>query len=188
MKILCETSVRHAHLGKADFEALFGKDAQLGVVRNISQPGQFLSDKRIDLVGPKRTIEGVSILGPLRPETQIEVSRSDCFTLGMKDVLVRCSGDLKGTPGMTLRAGDKTVDLKQGVIVIQRHVHIDSDTARKHGFTDGQVVKIKIDGPRGGVLANVTVRTGKGHSNAVHIDSDEGNAMGIGCGGVKIIK
>lgn len=187
MKILCETSVRHAHLGKADFEALFGKDAELGVVRNISQPGQYLSDKRIDLVGPKRIIESVSILGPLRPETQVEISRSDCFTLGMKDVPVRGSGDLKGTPGMTLRAGDKSVVIKQGVIVIQRHVHIDPESAKKNGFTDGQIVKIKVDGLRGGILENVTVRTGKGHLNAVHLDSDEGNALGCG-NEVKILK
>lgn len=183
MKILCEVSVRHIHLSEADLKALFGKDAELVVVKAISQPGQFLSDKKVDLIGPKRTIERVSVLGPTRPETQVEISRSDCFTLGMKDVPVRGSGDLKGTPGMAIRAGDKTVELGHGVIVIQRHVHIDPETATKHGFKDGEVVELKIDGERGGILAGVTVRTGKGHFNAVHLDSDEGNALGAICGG-----
>jgi len=181
MKILCEVSVRHVHLSEADLKALFGEDATLEVVKTISQPGQYLSDKKVDLVGPKRTIERVSVLGPTRPETQVEISRSDCFTLGMKDIPIRGSGDLKGTPGMMIRAGDKTVDLKSGVIIIQRHVHIDPESAAKHGFTDGQVVSLKIEGERGGILANVTVRTGKGHFNAVHLDSDEGNALGCGC-------
>lgn len=180
MKILCEVSVRHVHLSEADLKSLFGKDAELTVVRKISQPGQFLSDKKVDLVGPKRTIEGVSVLGPIRKETQVEISRTDCFTLGMKDVPVRGSGDLKGTPGMVVRAGGKSVELKNGVIVIQRHVHIDPETAKKNGFTDGQIVSIKVAGERGGILANTTVRTGAGHLNAVHLDSDEGNAFGAG--------
>jgi putative phosphotransacetylase len=180
MKILCEVSVRHAHLSEEHLKALFGETAKLEVVKTISQPGQYLSDKKIDLIGPKRTIERVSVLGPTRPETQVEISRSDCFTLGMKDVLVRGSGDLKGTCGMTIRAGDKTVELDKGVIVIARHVHIDPETASKHGFVDGQVVNIKIDGERGGILAGAVVRTGKGHLDAVHIDSDEGNALGAG--------
>ena len=189
MRILCEVSVRHVHLSETDLKTLFGKDATLEIVKTISQPGQYLSDKKVDLVGPKRTIERVSVLGPTRPETQVEISRSDCFTLGMKDVPVRGSGDLKGTPGMTIRAGDKAVELGHGVIVIQRHVHIDPETATKHGFTDGQVVSLKIEGERGGVLAGVTVRTGKGHFNAVHLDSDEGNALGAKCGGeAEIIK
>jgi putative phosphotransacetylase len=181
MKILCEVSVRHAHLSEADLKALFGKDATLEVVKIISQPGQYLSDKKIDLIGPKRTIERVSVLGPTRPETQVEISTSDCFTLGLKDIPVRGSGDLKGTPGMKIRAGDKTLDLEKGVIIIQRHVHIDPETAEKHGFKDGDVVSLKIEGERGGVLSGVTVRTGKGHFNAVHLDSDEGNALGVGC-------
>jgi len=188
MKILCEVSVRHVHLSEADLKALFGKDAELGVVRTISQPGQFLSDKRVDLVGPKRTITGVSVLGPLRKATQVEVSRTDCFTLGMKDVPVRGSGDLDGTPGMVLQAGDKSIELESGVIVIQRHVHITPSDATKYGFVDGQIVQVKVEGERGGILAGVVVRTGEGHLNAVHLDSDEGNALGIACSEVEIIK
>jgi len=180
MKILCEVSVRHVHLSETHLKELFGKDATLGVVKTISQPGQYLSDKKIDLMGPKRTIERVSVLGPTRPDTQVEISKSDCFTLGLKDIPIRGSGDLKGTPGMTIRAGDKTVDLDKGVIVIQRHVHIDPETASKHGFSDGEVVSLKIDSERGGILSGVVVRTGKGHFNAVHLDSDEGNALGVG--------
>jgi len=189
MKILCEVSVRHIHLSEADLKTLFGKDAKLEVVRKISQPGQFLSDKRVDLVGPKRTIENVSVLGPIRPDTQVEVSRTDCFTLGLKDVPVRLSGDVKGTPGIIIRAGDKTLDLKSGVIVSQRHVHIDQATAQKNGFVNGQVVSVKVESDRGGTLEGVIVRTGPSHANAIHLDSDEGNALAAcACGMAEIIK
>jgi putative phosphotransacetylase len=167
------------HLSAEDYRTLFG-DAEFTNVRELSQPGQFLSDKKVDIVGPKRTIEGVSVLGPARPQSQVEISRSDCFALGLRDVPVRQSGDLKGTPGITLRVGDKQVVLSEGVIVMMRHVHLDTRTAAENGFVDKQIVSIKIGGARGGILAETIVRVHDSFGPAVHLDSDEGNAMGVG--------
>ena len=180
MKILCESSVRHVHLSEKDLKALFGGAAELVATRDLSQPGQFQSDKKVDLVGPKRTIEGVSVLGPTRSQTQVEISRTDCFTLGLKDVPLRQSGYLKDSAGIVMRVGEKEVKLVEGVIVAQRHVHMSPETAKKNDIRDGQVVSVKIDGERGGIFSNVIVRTGPSHSNAIHIDSDEANALGAG--------
>ena len=179
MKILCEISVRHVHLSEGDLKALFGADANLAVVRELSQPGQYLSDKKVDLVGPKRVIEGVAVLGPLRKQSQVEISRSDCFVLGAKDVPLRQSGDVSGTPGIVLRAGEREVALSEGLIVAKRHVHLDPKTAELNGFSDGQIVKLKIGGERGGVLAETVVRVHESFAPAVHLDSDEGNALGV---------
>ena len=177
MKILCEISVRHIHMCQSDFEKLFGEGKKPEWVRDLSQPGEFLSAQRVDIVGPKRTIESVSILGPLRTKSQVEISRTDCFTLGLKDVPLRQSGDLDGSPGVILRAGDKDVVLKQGVIIAKRHVHLDPKTARDNGFKDGQTVKLIFGGERGGVLNGAVVRVGENYLQTVHIDSDEGNAV-----------
>jgi len=180
MKVLCEISVRHVHVTKQHLEDLFGVGAVLGNVRDLSQPGQFLSDKKVDLVGLKRTIEGVSILGPVRGSSQVEIARTDCFTLGVKDVPVRQSGDIKGSPGIVLRAGNKTINLTEGVIVAKRHVHFDPKTARQNNFFDGQIACVKISGERGGTLRGVVVRVDESFAPAIHIDSDEGNALAAG--------
>lgn len=179
MKVLCEISVRHVHLSEGDFRALFGK-AEFTNLKNLSQPGQFLSDKKVDLVGPKRVIEAVSVLGPVRAQSQVEISKTDCFTLGLKNVPVRQSGDLKGSPGLVMRAGDKEITLSEGVIIAKRHVHLDSKTAADHKFVDGQIVGIKIGGERGGILHDTVVRVHKNFAPAIHLDSDEGNALGAG--------
>jgi len=180
MKVLCEISVRHVHLSQKDLELLFGKNAKLEPVRPLSQPGQYLAAQKIDIVGPKRTMESVAILGPVRAETQVEIARTDCYTLGVKNVPVRLSSDLAGTPGITLKNGDKTVQLEKGLIVMQRHVHMHTSTAEKHGFKDKQLVDLVFAGPRGGVLSNAIVRVDKNAADAVHLDSDEGNALESG--------
>ena len=182
MKILCEVSVRHVHLSKADLEALFGEGFELEHVRDLSQPGQYLSAQKVDIVGPKRTMTGVSILGPTRPETQVEISRTDCFALGIKNVPVRQSGVLAGSPGIVLQNGDKTVTLTHGVVVPQRHVHMHPDTAKKEGFEDGDLVNVVFDTERGGILSNTVVRVSDKFADAVHLDSDEGNALAHVCG------
>ena len=180
MKVLCEVSVRHVHLTKQDFQDLFGKGAKLEVVRSLSQRGQFLSDKKVDLVGPKRVIEGVSILGPLRERNQIELARTDCFALGLKNVPVCISGQLDESVGITLRVGGKEKTINKGVIVAKRHVHLDPKTADLQGLKNGQVVGIKVDGERGGLLGEAVVRVHDEYTPAVHIDTDEGNALGVG--------
>ena len=187
MKILCEISTRHVHLCKAHVEALFGEE--LEHVRDLSQPGQFLAKQRVSLVGPKNTLENVAVLGPARPETQVELCRTDTFALGLKNIPLRESGDLLDTPGMKLRAGEREVTIDRGVIVCNRHIHLDPKTAEDFGIVDKQIVKIKFDGPRGGVLDNTVVRVSKDFAPAIHIDADEGNAIGFVCGtDVEIIK
>ena len=182
MKIKCEVSVRHVHLSQKDLESLFGAGAELEFVRELSQPGQFLSAQKVDLIGPKRSILGVSVLGPCRAETQVEISRTDCFTLGIKDVPVRQSGMLQGSPGIILKNGDNQVQLTHGVVVAQRHVHMHTDTAKKEGFVDGDMAELVIEGERGGVLSNAVVRVNPSFGDSVHLDSDEGNGLGFKCG------
>ena len=177
MKILCETSARHVHLSRTHLQVLFGID-ELSPIKWLSQPGQFLSRKRVDLVTPKATIQSVAIIGPTRPQTQVELSATDCQTLGLRDVPVRQSGDLDQTPGLTLRAGEREVTLERGVIIAKRHVHLDPNTAREFGLTDGQVVSLRFDGERGGQLDNTIVRVSENSHPAAHIDTDEAHAMG----------
>ena len=177
MKVLCEVSVRHVHLTQTDLEILFGKGAKLEFERALSQPGQFLSKQRVTLIGPKREIENVAILGPVRSASQVEIARTDAFTLGIKDVPLRQSGDVAGTPGIVLKNGSKTIGLTQGVIVAKRHVHFDTKTAHENGFYDGEIVNIILGGERGGVFNKTVVRVHDNFAPAIHIDSDEGNAM-----------
>lgn len=180
--------MRHIHLSADHLRALFGESAQLEVIRPLSQPGQFLSDKRVDLVTPKGAITNVAVLGPIRAQTQVEISRTDCFALGLKDTPVRMSGDLEGTSGITLRASNKEITIQSGVIIARRHIHVNPIGAKKHGLTDGQVVSLRFEGERGGVLENVVVRVNGEFATAAHIDSDEANAMGFNGGYVEIIQ
>jgi len=182
MKILCETSMRHVHLTQEHVETLFGKGAQLEVDSMLSQPGEFLCKQRVTLVGSKREIDNIAVLGPARKATQVEISRTDAFFLGIKNAPVRASGDVTGTPGIVLQNQfkHKEVKLDEGVIIAKRHVHLDPKTALENGFTDGQIVKIKFEGERAAILDNVVVRVDKDFAPAVHIDSDEANAVFAG--------
>jgi putative phosphotransacetylase len=155
-KVICETSMRHVHLSQSDLETLFGKGAKLEVSRSLSQPNQFLAVQRVDIIGPKRALEGVGIIGPVRKESQIEISRTDAFALGLKDVPIRQSGDTKGAPTVKISANGKEV--AAAAIIAKRHVHLTPETAKKQGITDGQIVKIQIEGERAGVLGAVVAR------------------------------
>ena len=179
MEIICETSMRHVHLSQEHLEELFGKGAQLNVVRDLSQPGQYLSDKRVTFVGPKNSIDNVAVLGPTRKVTQVEVSRTDSFMLGLKDVPVRQSGDLDGAPMIELRNKENGNCCNAYTIIAKRHIHLDVPTAQKWNIKDNQIVKIKVEGERGGVLNEAVARVHENFSAAVHIDSDESNALGI---------
>jgi len=183
-----EISARHVHISQKDLEQLMGKGAALDCVKTLSQPGQFLAAQRVCLIGPKNALENVAIIGPIRKETQVEISRTDTYLLGIKNVPVRESGNLKDTPGLTLKYGEKTLDISQGVIVVKRHLHLDTATAEEKGLKDKDVVTLKFSGERGGILENAIVRVSDSYANAVHIDSDEANAMGFGCGQVTIIQ
>ncbi|MCL2569665.1 MAG: phosphate propanoyltransferase [Firmicutes bacterium] len=187
MKILCEISVRHVHISKEHVEILFGKGHQLKFVRELSQPGQFLASERVELVTAKSTIKNVAVLGPERTQTQVEISRTDCFALGLKNVPVRQSGNLVDSPAIILRTEKGEVKIDSGVIVAQRHIHMDTKTAKDNGFKDGQIISVKFGGSRGGTLNNTVVRVHDNFAPAVHIDSDEGNALGFCSGEVEIL-
>jgi propanediol utilization protein len=187
MKVLCEISVRHLHLSPAHLETLFGVGHKLTSTRELSQPGQFLCAERVDLVTPKATFENVAIIGPTRNRTQVELSRTDCFALGLKNVPVRQSDEHEGSVGIIIRRGDKEVVLESGVIIAKRHVHLDPRTASEFKLKDGQIVSVNLDTERGGTLDHVVVRVKDSFRPAVHIDTDEGNALGFGTGEVTIV-
>ncbi len=171
-------SNRHVHLSQEDLEKLFGKGYKLNPDRVLSQPGQYACRERISLIGPKGRIENVRVLGPTRRETQVEISVTDSYKLGIKPV-VRMSGDIKGTPGIRLAGPKGEIDIPNGLIISARHLHMSEDEAKLFGLKNGDLVSIRKEGPRSTVFNNVVVRVGEGHSLEVHLDTDEGNAAGI---------
>ena len=185
---MCEVAVRHVHLSQEDVEALFGEGYELKVLKNISQPGQFLAEERVELIGPKRSLCNVAIIGPTRSQTQVEVSRTDCFWLGLRDVKLNTCGRGVDSPELTIKAGENTIILNQGVIVMQRHVHLSSVTAETFDVRDGDMLSLMFCGERGGRLDNAVARVGEGHADSVHIDSDEGNALGFSCSDIEVVK
>jgi len=179
-KVLVESSARHVHLSQQDVEALFGKGATLIFKRALSQPGQFQSEQRVDLVGPKNTIKNVAILGPERKNTQVELSYTDARNLGIT-VPLRESGDTAGSTGLTLVGPVGSIDIPEGAIAAKRHIHITPDEAAEYGIENGQIVSVKVEGERGIVFDNVVVRVNPNFKKAMHIDTDEANAIGY-CG------
>ncbi len=175
-KILVETSARHVHVTLETLKILTGKD-ELGVKKMLSQPGQFASDVRLDLVGPKKTISGVSILGPVRSRNQVEISLTDARTLGLSNVPVRLSGDTDNTPGITLVGPAGSVTLENGVIVAKRHIHMTPKDAEEYGVKDRDVVKVKVtSADRSLIYDDVVIRVSEKFALAMHIDTDEANA------------
>ena len=174
-KILVETSARHVHLCQADLETLFGKGATLTHKKDLSQPGQFACEERVNLVGPKKELANVIILGPVRPKTQVEVSYTDARTLGVAAPL-RESGDVAGTPGLKLVGPAGEVELAEGVMVAKRHIHMTPADAENLGVTNGEIVSVKIESERTSILGDVVVRVNPNFALAMHIDTDESNA------------
>ena len=168
-------SNRHVHLSQEDLEALFGAGYQLTPIKPLSQPDQFASQETVTVVGPKGKIEKMRVLGPLRPQTQIEISITDSFALGIKPS-IRMSGKLADTPGAKIIGPAGEVDVKEGVMVAARHMHISKSEAEAYGLKDGQLVGLKVPGERALVFENVLVRSGDGHELEVHLDVDEANA------------
>jgi putative phosphotransacetylase len=174
-------SARHVHLSQADLEVLFGKGHALTKMRSLIQPEQFASEESVTLVGPKGRMEKMRVLGPVRKETQVEISLTDSYKVGVKP-FVRMSGDLNGTPGGKLIGPAGEVTLTQGVIVAARHLHLSAEEAGWYGLKNGDVVSVKKGGERSLVFCNVIVRSGNGHALEMHIDTDEANAAGMLCG------
>ena len=187
--VLIETSARHVHVTEADLKVLFGENATLTFKKALSQPGQFACEERVTLVGPKKQIANVSILGPVRSATQVEVSATDARTLGV-DIAIRESGDLKGTPGCKIVGPCGEIDLVEGVIVAKRHIHMTPEDAVELNLTDKQIVSVKVVNEyRSIVFGDVVVRVRADFSKAMHIDTDESNAGFIAPGTIgEIIK
>lgn len=177
-KIVVETSARHVHLSEADLKILLGEGNELTVKKMLSQPGQYASNERIDLVGPKNTIKNVLILGPVRKATQVEISLTDARALGV-NALIRESGDIAGTSGIKLVGPAGEVEITEGVIAAKRHVHLDTATANEMGLSDKQIVSVKVEGERGLTFGEVVVRVNDNFAPAVHLDTDEANAAAL---------
>nr|WP_250881673.1 phosphate propanoyltransferase [Levilactobacillus brevis] len=174
-----EASARHIHLDQATVEMLFGVGYQLTPTRPLSQPGQFVSKERLTLVGPNGKIENVAVLGPARKQSQVELSMTDARVLGIKPLL-RESGHLKQTPGITLvSTNGQTAEIKSGVIVAQRHIHMSPDDARLFGVKNGDIVEVQTTGDRGLIFGNVVIRVSDRFATRMHIDFDEANACGL---------
>lgn len=169
-------SVRHIHLSRADVDRLFGRNYQLTPKKKLSQPGQYACEECLDVIGPKGELKKVRILGPERKATQIELAQTDCRNIGVT-APVRSSGNTAGTPGITLRGPLGEITVPEGVIIADRHLHMSEGEAAAFGLKDGDHVRIQVDGVKPGVLGNVLVRAGNGHSLDLHIDTDDGNAF-----------
>lgn len=174
-----EASGRHVHVTREQAQTLFGHG--LTPKRPLSQPGQYLANERVTVVGPKGTFENVAVLGPERKEAQVEISLTDGRTLGL-EAPVRLSGDVSGTPGVTLIGPGGTVTLNQGVIAAQRHIHLTPEDARHFGVKDKQVVKLQTFTARPVIFQDVAVRVSPEFASYVHLDYDEANACGFAKG------
>lgn len=170
-------SARHLHLSQADLEKLFGAGYTLTPTKPLSQPGQFSCAETVAVHGPKGFFPKVRILGPVRRQTQIEISRSDAFVLGL-DPPIRDSGSLAGSPGAKLVGPAGEVTLAEGVIVAQRHLHLHTSDAERLGLKDRDLVSARLEGPRGLVFENVLVRVADNFALDLHLDTDEANAAG----------
>lgn len=178
--VMVETSARHVHVTEETLEILFGKGYQLTKKKDLSQPGQFACEERVQVIGPKNSFPAVSILGPTRPADQVELSASDARSIGVA-APVRESGDVAGSGACKLVGPKGEVELKEGVIVAKRHIHMTPEDAENYGVKDKQVVSVKIDSPeRSLVFGDVVVRVSPKFKLAMHIDTDESNAVMAG--------
>ena len=175
-QFIVETSARHVHVTQQDLETLFGPGYELHPKKYLSQPGQFASEERVDVVGPKKTLSRVSILGPIRPATQIELSLTDARSIGV-DAPIRESGDVAGSGACKLVGPCGEVEVKEGVIAAKRHIHMTPEDAAEYGIQDKAIVNVKVNTPdRSLIFGDVVVRVSPKFSLAMHIDTDESNA------------
>lgn len=179
-QVLVEISARHVHLSQADLETLFGEGYGLTIKKMLSQPGQYACEERVKVIGAKGEFPGVSILGPVRKETQIELSLTDARSIGVV-APVRESGDLEGSGGCTLVGPAGEVKLEKGVIAAKRHIHATTADAEAMGVENGQIVSVEIPTANGRNLTfgDVVVRVSDSYALAMHIDTDEANAAGM---------
>ena len=177
MKLPIALSNKHIHLSQADLEALFGEGYELTHKKDLSQPGQFACEEMVEVVGPKGSTK-MRVLGPVRPESQVEVSLADARGLGIA-VPVRQSGDVEGTPGCKLVGPKGEVEMSRGVIVAARHIHMSLEDAEKFGVKDKDIVSVQTQGERALLFNNVLVRAHAALALVQHDDLEEGNAAGV---------
>jgi acetate kinase len=180
-------SAHHLHLSQTDVEALFGPGHQLTPKAPLSQPGQYAAEEQVRLIGPKGAVDRVRVLGPARQETQVEISRTEGFQLGI-NAPVRMSGDLGGTPGLMLEGPAGQVELKEGVIYAQRHLHMTPTDARNLGLENGDVVRLRVSGDRELIFGDVAVRVSPKFQLEFHLDTDEANAAQLNSGDVAFLE
>lgn len=171
-------SNRHIHLDRKDMDILFGQDSELTFKKELGQPGQYAAEEMVTIRGRKGELSRVRVLGPLRSESQVEISVTDGFALGVKPP-IRESGKLEGTPGVTIIGPKGTIEKDTGTIAALRHIHLTPEDAQRIGVRDKQMVKVEIGGLRGGIFHNVLIRVSEQFAPEMHIDVDEANAFGV---------
>lgn len=177
---IVETSARHIHVTQEHLEILFGKGHELTKKKDLSQPGQFACEERVTIVGPKKELAGVSILGPVRPETQVELSATDARSIGIA-APIRESADIAGSGACKVVGPCGEIEISEGVIVAKRHIHLTPADAEELGVVDKQIVWVKVETPeRKAILGDVVCRVSEKYARAMHIDTDESNAIGAG--------
>jgi putative phosphotransacetylase len=178
MNFIVETSARHVHLTQEHLDILFGTGYELTRKKDLTQPGQFASEERVTVVGPKKEMKGVSILGPVRKYTQVELSLTDARSIGIA-APIRDSGDIAGSCGCKIIGPAGEIEILEGVIVAKRHLHATPADALELGVKNGDIVSVKVDsGERSLVFGDVVVRVSDTCGLAMHIDTDESNAAG----------
>lgn len=178
-EVLVEISARHVHVTKEHLAILFGEGYELTPKKDLSQPGQFACEERVTVVGPKRELKGVSILGPCRKETQVEISLTDARSIGVS-APIRESGDVAGSGACKLVGPAGEIELTEGVIAAKRHIHMTPEDAANYGIKDNQIVSVKIPTQgRSLIFGDVVARVSPNYKLAMHLDTDEANAAGV---------
>jgi putative phosphotransacetylase len=179
-------SARHVHLSEEHIRILFGDGYSLNVLKDLSQPGQFAAQETVAVIGPKGQFEKVRILGPARKESQVEISKTDAFKLGI-DPPVRESGHIEGTPGAILKGPAGEVVLERGVIIAARHIHFHTEDAARWGISDKQMLRVRVNGERPLIFEQVIARVSSQFALDMHIDTDEANAAGVKTGDTAVV-
>ena len=176
-EVVVGVSNRHVHISQEDLEKIFGAGYKLTKMKDLRQPGHYAANETVTIIGPKGKMDKIRILGPVRKETQVEISMSDAFKLGIK-APVKESGKLDGTPGLTIAGPKGALEKDKGVIVAGRHIHMPKFIADIKGYKDGDMVTVETSGERKALLQNVLIRVGSNVVKEIHLDMDEANASG----------
>ena len=189
IRIIIEGSGRHIHLKKEHLVKLFGENYELHPKKYLSQPTEFACEEKVNLVGKKSRFDGVTIIGPLRKDSQVELSLTDARVLGLNPP-IRLSGDVKGSEQITIEGPNGKVELTEGVIIAERHIHLSVEAAKEFGLNDGDDVQVKVEGARALIFDGVPIRVRDTFVPRMHIDYDEMNAAALSndCTGIIIKK